>query len=58
MAPKKKKAKKAYQKPVLKVVSVAASVQTLGLGCKTATGGGYLPIAVPCWAAGCAQEGS
>jgi hypothetical protein len=60
MVPKreKKKAKKAYQKPLLRVVSIAAGVQTLGLGCKTASGGGSLPITVPCWGNGCAQEGS
>lgn len=60
MAPRKelKKVKKAYQKPLLRVVSIAAGVQTLGLGCKTASGGGSLPIATPCWAQGCAQEGS
>ena len=58
--PQKKNAKKAYQKPVLRVVSITAGVQTLGIGCKTASGGGYPtnPLAVPCWAIGCAQEGS
>lgn len=54
----RKKGKKAYQKPALRVVSIEAGVQTLGLGCKTAGGGGTLPVAVPCWATGCAQEGS
>lgn len=60
MAPRKEKirTKKTYQKPVLRIVSISAGVQTLGLGCKTATGGGSLPIAVPCWANGCAQQGS
>jgi len=60
MAAKKRKGnlKKPYQKPVLRVVSISAGVQTLGLGCKTAGGGGSLPIAVPCWGNGCAQEGS
>jgi hypothetical protein len=55
-----KKTKKAYQKPELRVVSIAPGVQTLGIGCKTATGGGRLknPLATPCWAIGCAQEGS
>ncbi len=60
MAPnkEKKKVKKAYQKPLLRVVNISAGVQTLGLGCKTASGGGSLPIAIPCWAQGCAQQGS
>jgi hypothetical protein len=55
---KKKNVKKTYQKPLLRVVSISAGVQTLGLGCKTFNGGGSLPIATPCWAQGCAQEGS
>jgi len=56
----RKKVKKTYQKPVLRVVSIAPGVQTLGIGCKTASGGGdpKNPLAVPCWAIGCAQEGS
>jgi hypothetical protein len=54
----KKKAKRAYQKPLLRTVSIAPGIQTLGIGCKTAAGGGSLPIAVPCWAIGCAQQGS
>lgn len=60
MAPRKEKRKsrKSYEKPVLRAVSIGAGVQTPGLGCKTATGGGSLPIAVPCWANGCAQQGS
>ena len=54
------KAKKTYHKPELRVVNIAPGVQTLGIGCKTATGGGRLknPLATPCWAIGCAQEGS
>jgi len=52
------KAKRTYQKPLLRAVSIAPGVQTLGIGCKTAGGGGSLPIAVPCWAIGCAQQGS
>jgi hypothetical protein len=54
----KKKATRAYQKPLLRTVSIAPGIQTLGIGCKTAAGGGSLPIAVPCWAIGCAQQGS
>ena len=50
--------KRAYHKPALRKVSIAAGVQTLGIGCKTASGGGSNPVAVPCWATGCAQEGS
>ncbi|MBN2346835.1 MAG: hypothetical protein JXO51_10645 [Candidatus Aminicenantes bacterium] len=55
---KKRTAKKPYRKPVLRRVNIGAGVQTLGLGCKTIDGGGSLPVAVPCWADGCAQEGS
>jgi hypothetical protein len=55
-----KKVKKTYKKPELRVVNIAPGVQTLGIGCKTAIGGGRLknPLATPCWAIGCAQEGS
>lgn len=55
----RKKMKRSYEKPVLRKISIQAGVQTLGIGCKTATGGGTgAPVAVPCWSSGCAQEGS
>ncbi|MBN2345187.1 MAG: hypothetical protein JXO51_02275 [Candidatus Aminicenantes bacterium] len=53
-----KSGKKPYQKPELRRVSIGAGVQTLGLGCKTIDGYGSLPVTIPCWANGCAQEGS
>ena len=54
----RKKTKRSYHKPALRRIGIQAGVQTLGIGCKTASGGGSNPIAVPCWATGCAQEGS
>jgi hypothetical protein len=51
--------KKAYEKPGLRIVNISGGIQTLGIGCKTATGGGTSnPIAVPCWANNCSQNGS
>ena len=54
----KKVAKKAYEKPMLRVVNIVGGVQTLGLGCKTPLGGGTLPVRVPCWATNCNMRGS
>jgi len=55
---KKGKARKAYERPRLRIVNISGGMQTLGIGCKTVTGGGSNPVAVPCWATGCVQDGS
>lgn len=31
---KKKNIKKAYEKPLLRIVNISSSIQTLGIGCK------------------------
>lgn len=51
--------KKKYEKPLLRVVSIADGVQTLGIGCKTLSSTG--PFTTPCSpSAGtpCIQPGS
>jgi hypothetical protein len=55
----KKHIKKPYEKPALRVVSIASSVQTLGIGCKTTSTIG--PATNPCSPAvgtPCIQPGS
>ncbi len=43
----KKQMKKAYEKPVLRVVCIASSAQTLGIGCKTIDTGAIGPAGTP-----------
>jgi hypothetical protein len=52
----KRETKKKYDKPMLRVVSIAEGIQTLGIGCKTATSAN--PGAVPCYSVPCSQRGS
>jgi len=40
--------KKTYRKPVLRVVNIADSVQTLGIGCKTTSNTNTQPGSAPC----------
>ncbi|MGC2064325.1 MAG: hypothetical protein WA610_15245 [Thermodesulfovibrionales bacterium] len=47
----------AYEKPRLSIIELAAE-EVLAAGCKTVSGGGSLPIAVPCNFTGCAGLGS
>jgi hypothetical protein len=57
---KKANRKKAYEKPLLRIVNISSGVQTLGLGCKLA-GSGTANYALPtsCGISnGCAQNGS
>lgn len=54
---KKEKGKQPYEKPGLRIIELAAE-EVLAIGCKTVTGGGSVPVAIPCNAAGCAQLGS
>lgn len=40
--------KKRYEKPRLRVVNIADSVQTLGIGCKTTSNTTSQPGSIPC----------
>jgi hypothetical protein len=50
--------KKPYEKPVIRIVSIADSVQVLGIGCKTMVAGRTGPASNPCTALRCNQPGS
>ncbi len=45
--------RKKYEKPMLRVVSIAPGTQTLGIGCKLASGGG-VSYDQPCVSLACA----
>ncbi len=55
---KKKIQKKAYEKPVLRIVNITGGIQTLAVGCKFAFGSTAAPMAIPCIANNCARPGS
>ena len=40
--------KKAYEKPIIRIVNIADSVQVLGIGCKSMTFGITGPTTNPC----------
>jgi hypothetical protein len=40
--------KKPYEKPTMRIINIADSVQVLGIGCKTMTVGRTGPAANPC----------
>lgn len=42
------KRKKQYKKPALRIVNIADSVQTLGIGCKTTSNTTSQPGSIPC----------
>jgi hypothetical protein len=50
--------KKTYEKPVIRIISIADSVQVLGIGCKTMVVGRSGPAANPCTNLRCNQPGS
>lgn len=50
----KKKIKKTYAKPQLRVVSIAPGTQTLGIGCKMVSSG--ISYNQPCVSRACATE--
>jgi len=54
----RKKIKKAYQKPVLRVVNISGGIQTLAVGCKFSFGTIQSPGAAPCIANMCSRAGS
>jgi hypothetical protein len=58
----KKQIKKTYEKPVLRVVSIASSAQTLGIGCKTTDSGAIgqagAPPCAPAVGTPCVEPGS
>ncbi len=51
---KTKEGKKPYEKPQLRVVSIAPGTQTLGIGCKMVSAG--VSYNQPCVARACATE--
>ena len=53
----KKDGKQLYEKPRLRVIELAAD-EVLVIGCKTFSGGGAQPPAVPCNASNCSTLGS
>ena len=55
---KKKNQKKAYEKPVLRIVNITGGIQTLAIGCKFAFGTTSAPAAFPCVANRCSAPGS
>jgi hypothetical protein len=55
---KKKSIKKAYEKPVLRVVNITGGIQTLATGCKFSFGTIASPGSAPCIANYCAVAGS
>jgi hypothetical protein len=55
---KKKNDKKAYEKPMLRVVNISGGIQTLANGCKFSFGTTMAPGAAPCIANYCAAAGS
>jgi hypothetical protein len=57
---KKKNIKKAYEKPLLRIVNISSSIQTLGIGCKL-NGAGIAGYSLPtsCGISnGCVRNGS
>jgi hypothetical protein len=52
------KKKKAYEKPVLRIVDISAGTQVLATGCKFSFGTTSNPSAVPCTATPCYAPGS
>ncbi len=53
-----KRAKKVYEKPVLRIVNISGGVQTLAVGCKFSFGLTAAPSAFPCVANRCSAPGS
>ena len=51
-----KEAKKHYERPMLRIIELAAD-EILSVGCKTSTGGRAFG-AIPCVAGSCAGQGS
>ncbi len=49
--------KRKYEKPKLRIIELVAE-EVLAVGCKTVSGGGLLPISIPCSGVGCNQIGS
>jgi hypothetical protein len=50
--------KKAYEKPVLRIVNISGGMQTLAIGCKFSFGTTAAPSAFPCVANRCSAPGS
>jgi len=53
-----KNVKKAYEKPVLRIVNISGGIQTLAIGCKFSFGTTAAPAAFPCTANRCSAPGS
>jgi len=51
----RKKLKKPYVKPVLRIVNISGGIQTLANGCKFSFGTTAAPSAMPCIANNCAR---
>ena len=54
----RKSVKKAYERPVLRVVNITGGIQTLAVGCKFSFGTTAAPGSIPCIANNCAVAGS
>ena len=57
MKPKQEDAKRAYEKPKLRVIELNVD-EVLGIGCKLSSGGGMAIGAVPCTLNSCVTAGS